>query len=65
MKSQIILVVFGLPRENHFPINSLTRRELLTGPKTCLFKPIGLKTYFFNPSLLSTRYRLGKNNSNI
>jgi hypothetical protein len=36
--SQSTIAVVGLPQENHFPTNSLTWREFLTG-STCLFNP--------------------------
>jgi hypothetical protein len=48
--------------ENHFPTNSLTWRELLTGLTTCLFNH-GPDNPLLQP--VSTQFPQGKDNSNI
>ena len=52
--SQSFVAGVGLSlRENHFPSNSLTWREMLIGLTTCLFNH-GLATHFFNQFQLNS-----------
>jgi hypothetical protein len=60
--SQSSIVGAGLSLgENHFPTDSLTWRELLTGLKPAS-STTGLATHFFNQ--FSTQFPQGKDNNN-